>query len=65
MSTNGNPLNRSNLESSGLGDLTESEAIVLTQAQAEQLLKMIENPPPRNPKFLEAQAWYQAQKSGL
>lgn len=38
----------------------ESEsAIVLTRRESLRLLEMIENPPPRNEKFLQAQARYQ------
>ncbi|MGY8903545.1 MAG: type II toxin-antitoxin system TacA family antitoxin [Burkholderiales bacterium] len=37
----------------------ESEStLVLSRKASLQLLEMIENPPPRNQKFLEAQAWY-------
>lgn len=32
--------------------------MVLTLAGSLQLLNLLENPPPRNQKFLEAQAWY-------
>ena len=42
----------------------ESEsAIVLTRRESLRLLEMIENPPPRNKKFLEAQARYQRLKN--
>ena len=38
----------------------ESEsAIVLTRRESLRLLEMIESPPPRNEKFLQAQARYQ------
>lgn len=41
----------------------ESElAIVLTRRESLKLLEMIENPPPRNEKFLHAQARYQMLK---
>lgn len=37
----------------------ESEStLVLSRKASLQLLEMIENPPARNQKFLEAQAWY-------
>ena len=42
----------------------ESESmIVLTRRESLRLLEMIENPPPRNKKFLEAQARYQRLKN--
>ena len=42
----------------------ESEsAIVLTRRESLRLLEMIENPPPRNDKFLQAQARYQRLKN--
>ena len=42
----------------------ESEsAIVLTRRESLRLLEMIENPPPRNEKFLQAQARYQRLKN--
>ncbi len=42
----------------------ESEsAIVLTRRESLRLLEMIENPPPRNEKFLQAQARYQGLKN--
>ena len=41
----------------------ESEsAIVLTRRESLRLLEMIENPPPRNEKFLQAQARYRRMK---
>jgi len=57
MSTNGNLVKQRNLESSGPADLSETEPIELTREQPELLLALMVNPPPRNPKFLEAQAW--------
>jgi uncharacterized protein (DUF1778 family) len=43
----------------------ESEStIVLTRRESLRLLEMIENPPPRNEKFLQAQARYQRLKNG-
>ena len=42
----------------------ESESmILLTRRESLRLLEMIENPPPRNKKFLEAQARYQRLKN--
>lgn len=42
----------------------ESEStIVLTRRESLRLLELIENPPPRNEKFLEAQARYQRIKN--
>lgn len=42
----------------------ESEStIVLTRRESLRLLEMIENPPPRNEKFLHAQARYQRLKN--
>ena len=42
----------------------ESEsAIVLTRRESLRLLEMIENPPPRNENFLQAQARYQRLKN--
>ena len=39
--------------------IIESEStIVLTRRESLRLLEMIENPPPRNEKFLQAQARY-------
>ena len=44
----------------------ESEStIVLTRRESLRLLEMIENPPPRNEKFLQAQARYQRMKSDV
>ena len=41
----------------------ESESmILLTRRESLRLLEMIENPPPRNKKFLQAQARYQRLK---
>lgn len=37
--------------------------MVLTLAGSLQLLNLLENPPPRNQKFLEAQAWYRQVKA--
>jgi uncharacterized protein (DUF1778 family) len=42
----------------------ESEStIVLTRRESLRLLEMIENPPPRNEKFLRSQARYQRLKN--
>lgn len=41
-------------------NLTPSETINLTRRETLQILDMIENPPPRTEKFLEAMARYQA-----
>lgn len=42
----------------------ESESMIaLTRRESLRLLEMIENPPPRNKKFLEAQARYQRLKN--
>ena len=42
----------------------ESEStMVLTRRESLRLLEMIENPPPRNEKFLRAQARYRKAKS--
>lgn len=44
--------------------IIESEStIVLTRRESVRLLELIENPPPRNEKFLEAQARYQRTKN--
>ena len=44
--------------------LIESEStIALTPRASLRLLEMIENPPPRNEKFLKAQARYQSLKT--
>lgn len=45
-------------------NVIESESvIVLTRRESLSLLEMIENPPPRNEKFLQAQARYQRLKN--
>jgi len=42
----------------------ESEStIVLTRRESLRLLELLENPPPRNEKFLQAQARYQRMKN--
>jgi uncharacterized protein (DUF1778 family) len=42
----------------------ESESTIpLTQRESLRLLEMIESPPPRNAKFLQAQARYQERKN--
>jgi uncharacterized protein (DUF1778 family) len=42
------------------GKIIESESsIVLTRRESLRLLELIENPPPRNEKFTQAQAKYQ------
>lgn len=41
-------------------NLKPTETIVLTRREAQQILDLIENPPPPTEKFLEAQAGYQA-----
>ena len=42
----------------------ESEAtVVLTRRESLRLLEMLDNPPPRNEKFLQAQARYQRLKN--
>ena len=42
----------------------ESEStIILTRRESLRLMNLIENPPPRNEKFLQAQARYQKLKS--
>lgn len=42
----------------------ESESIiVLTRRESLRLLELIDNPPPRNKKFLQAQARYQRTKN--
>jgi uncharacterized protein (DUF1778 family) len=42
----------------------ESEStLILTRRESLRLLEMIENPPPRNEKFLQAQARYQRVKN--
>lgn len=42
----------------------ESEStLVLTRAESLRLLEMMENPPPRNEKFLQAQARYLKMKT--
>ncbi|MBV2193392.1 MAG: DUF1778 domain-containing protein [Azonexus sp.] len=44
--------------------LIESETtLALTRRESLRLLEMIENPPPRNEKFLQAQARYQSLKT--
>lgn len=44
--------------------ILESEStIVLTRRESLRLLEMIENPPPRNKKFLQAQARYRRIKN--
>lgn len=44
--------------------IIESEStIVLTRRESLRLLEMIENPPPRNEKFLQAQARYERLKN--
>ncbi|HEY3538880.1 MAG TPA: DUF1778 domain-containing protein [Trinickia sp.] len=43
----------------------ESEStIVLTRRESLRLLELIENPPPRNEKFVQAQARYKRIKNG-
>lgn len=42
---------------------SEAESVIVLSAKAwARLLEMIDSPPPRNQKFLEAQAWYLAVK---
>lgn len=44
----------------------ESEStMVLTRRESLRLLEMVENPPPRNERFLEAQARYQRTKNDV
>ena len=44
--------------------LIESEStLVLTRAESLRLLELMENPPPRNAKFLQAQARYLKMKT--
>lgn len=44
--------------------IIESEAtLVLTRRESLRLLDMIENPPPRNARFMQAQASYQRKKN--
>ena len=44
--------------------IMESEAtMVLTRRESLRLLELLENPPPRNAKFLQAQARYQKVKA--
>ena len=44
--------------------LIESEStLVLTRAESLRLLELMENPPPRNEKFLQAQARYLKMKT--
>jgi uncharacterized protein (DUF1778 family) len=44
--------------------IIESEStIVLTRRESMRLLKLLENPPSRNEKFLQAQARYQGRKT--
>lgn len=44
--------------------LIESEAtLVLTRAESLRLLELMENPPPRNEKFLQSQARYLKMKT--
>ncbi len=44
----------------------ESEStMVLTRRESLRLLELIESPPPRNKKFLQAQARYQGMKSDV
>lgn len=41
----------------------ESESMmVLSRKESLRLLELIENPPPRNRRFAEAQAWYEEMK---
>jgi uncharacterized protein (DUF1778 family) len=43
--------------------IIESESVmVLSRKESLRLLELIENPPPRNQKFVEAQAWYEGMK---
>lgn len=43
--------------------IIESEsAILLTRRESLRLLALIDNPPPRNEKFMQAQARYQAMR---
>ena len=45
--------------------IIESEStVVLTRRESLRLLELIENPPPRNEKFAQAQARYQRIKNG-
>ncbi len=43
----------------------QEEQIVLTSRESVQLFEMIENPPPRNDKFISARARYQQIKCGM
>lgn len=43
-------------------DCEEVRSLRLTRRQALRLLDLIENPPPRNAKFIQAMARYQALK---
>ena len=42
--------------------IARESTIVLTRRESMRLLELIENPPPRNKKFLQAQARYQRMK---
>jgi len=43
--------------------IIESESVmVLSRKESLRLLELIENPPPRNQKFVEARAWYEGVK---
>lgn len=54
---------QSNIGDKMMGKIIESEStIVLTRRESLRLLELIENPPPRNEKFLQAQARYQGTK---
>lgn len=43
--------------------IKNESTIVLTRRESLRLLELIENPPPRNEKFLQAQALYQRMKN--
>lgn len=43
--------------------IQSESTIVLTRGESLRLQEMIENPPPRNEKFLQAQARYQKSKN--
>ena len=43
--------------------IIENESVmVLSRKQSLRLLELIENPPPRNQKFIEAREWYERKR---
>jgi hypothetical protein len=59
-------MKNSGLYVEGISPVTENKStIVLTRRESLRLLEMIEDPPPRNKKFHQAQARYRKSKNEI